>query len=151
MGLDGGMAEYKLIPGARFLIPLLDGLDPVHAAPLTDAGLTPHHAIRRALPKLVPGSTAVVTESGGLGHMGLPILKATTATTIIAVDQREPALKLALNNGADMTLKSGEDTVAEIREATGGRGADVVLDFVGADATLAMGTASTRSLGDLES
>jgi propanol-preferring alcohol dehydrogenase len=143
------MAEYMLIPDARFLIPLPDGLDPVHAAPLTDAGLTPYHAIRRSLPKLIPGSTALVIGVGGLGHMGIQILKATTAATIIAVDQRESALKLALNNGADITFKSGEDTVAKIREATGGRGADVVLDFVGADATLAMGAASARSLGDL--
>ncbi len=149
LGLDGGMAEYMLIPDARFLIPLPDGLDPTHAAPLTDAGLTPYHAIRRSLSKLTPGSTAVVIGVGGLGHMGVQILSATTAATIIAVDQRESALSLALNHGADLAFESGEDTVAKIREATGGRGADVVLDFVGADATLAMGAAATRSLGDL--
>lgn len=73
--------------------------------------------------------------------MAVQILSATTAATIIAVDQRESALNLALNHGADIALESGEDTVAKIREATGGRGADVVLDFVGA--------AATRSLGDL--
>jgi D-arabinose 1-dehydrogenase-like Zn-dependent alcohol dehydrogenase len=40
------------------------------AAPLTDAALTPYHAIKRALPLLVPGSVAVVIGVGGLGHMG---------------------------------------------------------------------------------
>ena len=149
LGLDGGMAEFMLIPDARFLIPLPEGIDPVHAAPLTDAGLTPYHAIRRSLPKLTPGSTAVVIGVGGLGHMGVQILSAITAATIVAVDQRESALSLALSHGADLALESGEDTVAKIREATGGRGADVVLDFVGADATLAMGAAACRSLGDL--
>jgi propanol-preferring alcohol dehydrogenase len=149
LGLDGGMADYMLIPDARFLVPLPDGLDPVQAAPLTDAGLTPYHAIRRSLPKLTPGTTAVVIGVGGLGHMGVQILNATTAATIIAVDQRESALKLAVEHGADIALESDEGTVERIREATGGRGADVVLDFVGADATLAMGAASARPMGDL--
>ena len=47
------MAEFMRVP-ERLLIPL-DGLDPVDAAPLTDAGLTPYHAIKRSLPLLVPG------------------------------------------------------------------------------------------------
>ncbi|TCB93428.1 NAD(P)-dependent alcohol dehydrogenase [Micromonospora zingiberis] len=149
LGLDGGMAEYELVPAARHVVPLPDGLDPVHAAPLTDAGLTPYHAIRRSWPKLPPGSTAVVIGVGGLGHVGVQILKATTAARIIAVDTREEALRLAAEFGADQTLRSGERTVEEIRSATGGRGADVVLDFVGADATLKIAAAVARTLGDL--
>lgn len=149
LGLDGGMADYMLVPDARFLVPLPDGLDPAQAAPLTDAGLTPYHAIRRSLPKLTPGRTAVVIGVGGLGHMGVQILRATTAATIIAVDQRESALKLAREHGAHIALESNEDTAEQIRGATGGRGADVVLDFVGADATLAMGAAAARPMGDL--
>jgi len=60
LGLDGGMAEFMLVPAARHLIPLPDGLDPVSAAPLTDAGLTPYHAVRRSWAKLAPGTTSVV-------------------------------------------------------------------------------------------
>ena len=149
LGLDSGMAEYMLIPSSRFVIPLPDGLDPVHAAPLTDAALTPYHAIKRSLPKLGPDATAVVIGVGGLGHMGVQILKAITGASVIAVDTRESALELAKKQGADLTLVSGDDTVEKIREATGGRGADVVLDFVGADATLAMGAAAARQMGDL--
>ncbi|MEV6692303.1 NAD(P)-dependent alcohol dehydrogenase [Micromonospora sp. NPDC051196] len=149
LGLDGGMAEYELVPDARLVVPLPEGLDPVLAAPLTDAGLTPYHAIRRSWSKLPPGSTAVVIGVGGLGHVGVQILKATTAARIIAVDTRDEALRLAEECGADQTLRSGEGTVEEIRSATGGRGADVVLDFVGADATMKMGAAAARSLGDL--
>ena len=149
LGLDGGMAEYMLIPSSRFVIPLPDGLDPVHAAPLTDAGLTPYHAIKRSLPKLGPDATAVVIGVGGLGHMGVQILKAITGASVVAVDTRESALRLAKKHGADLTLVSGDDTVEKIREATGGRGADVVLDFVGADSTLAMGAAAARQMGDL--
>src|SRR5215207_2250731 len=71
LGLDGGMAEYLLVHDARHLVALPDGLDPVHAAPLTDAGLTPYHAVRRSWPKLAPGTTAVVIGVGGLGHVGV--------------------------------------------------------------------------------
>jgi propanol-preferring alcohol dehydrogenase len=149
LGADGGMADYMLVPEARFLFPLPDGLDPVQAAPLTDAALTPYHAVRRSLAKLLPGSTAVVIGVGGLGHLGVQILTALTATRVLAVDVKEDALRLAEKCGADATFVSGEDTAAEIREATKGKGADVVLDFVGADATLALGSKVVRNVGDL--
>ncbi|GAA1836825.1 NAD(P)-dependent alcohol dehydrogenase [Actinomadura chokoriensis] len=149
LGLDGGMSEYMLVPDARFLIPLPDGLDPAVAAPLTDAGLTPYHAIRRSWAKLPPGATAVVIGTGGLGHLAIQILKATTAATVIAVDTRTEALDLALKNGADLAIPSNDSTAASIRDATGEHGADVVLDFVGADATLAMAAAAARTLGDV--
>jgi propanol-preferring alcohol dehydrogenase len=149
LGLDGGMAEYELVPAARHVVPLPDGLDPVQAAPLTDAGLTPYHAIRRSWPKLPPGSYAVVIGVGGLGHVGIQILKATTSARIIAVDTRPDALRLAQEIGADETLLSGKDTADEIRKITGGRGADVVLDFVGADPTVRLGAAAARTVGDL--
>jgi len=149
LGLDGGMAEYMLVPDARFLVPLPGDLDPLQAAPLTDAGLTPYHAIRRSLPKLTPDATAVVIGVGGLGHTAVQILNAITGASIIAVDQRESALKLAAEHGADRTFVSGADTAEEIRKATGGRGADVIIDFVGVDATLQMGAAAARQLGDL--
>ena len=149
LGLDGGMAEYMLIPHARFLLPLPDGLDPAHAAPLTDAGLTPYHAIRRSVPKLTADSTAVVIGIGGLGHMAVQILKAITGATVIAVDAKEEALKAAEAHGADLTFLSGEKTAEEIRATTGGRGADVIIDCVGVDATLAMAAASARQMGDV--
>ena len=106
LGRDGGMASYLLVPAARLVVPLGD-LDPVAAAPLTDAGLTPYHAIRRSLPKLVPGSTAVAIGVGGLGHMGVQLLAAMTAATVIAVDQRPEALELARAGGADVTRDIG--------------------------------------------
>lgn len=149
LGLDGGMAPYLLVPDPRLLVPLPDGLDPVQAAPLTDAGLTPYHAVRRSLGKLLPGSNAVVIGVGGLGHLGVQVLKAMTATNVIAVDVRQPALDLAKQCGADVAVLSGADAAAEIREATKGRGADLVLDFVGIDSTLALAGQVVRGLGDL--
>ena len=149
LGLDGGMADYLLVPDSRFLVPIPDGLDPVHAAPVTDAGLTPYHAIRRSLHKLTPDATAVVIGAGGLGQMAVQILKATSATAVIVVDTRESARDLAGRHGADLALAPDAGVVQTIREAAHGRGADLVLDFVGSDETLATAVATTRPLGDL--
>jgi alcohol dehydrogenase, propanol-preferring len=149
LGADGGMAELMLVPDARLLVPLPDGLDPVDAAPLTDAGLTPYHAVRRSLPKLHPLATVVVIGVGGLGHLAVQILRATSGARIIAVDQRPEALALATAAGADDVLPSGPDTAAAIRDATHGHGADVVLDFVGIDATIATAAAAARPMGDV--
>ena len=149
LGLDGGMADFLLVPAARHLVPLPDGLSPVLAAPLTDAGLTPYHAVRRSFGKLSPASTAVVIGVGGLGHLAVQILRATTAAHVIAVDPKETALQLAKSSGADLTLAPGPTLVDEVRAATDGHGADVVLDLVGSDSTLATAAAVTRPLGDL--
>ena len=149
LGVDGGMADYMLVPDARYLLPLPDGLSPAEAAPLTDAGLTPYHAVRRSLPKLNPISTAVVLGVGGLGHLAVQILKATSPAKVIAVDTRSDALALAVSLGADSAIAAGDTAVREIRAATGRRGADLVLDCVGSDATLATAAACTGSLGDL--
>jgi len=149
LGLDGGMAEYLLVPDPRFLVPLPDGLPPSLAAPLTDAALTPYHAIRRSLTKLVPGATAVVIGAGGLGHLAVQALAATTAARIVAVDPKQEALELAKRGGADIVLEPGADTAEQIRSATGGRGADVVLDMVGSDSSLTLAAACARQLGDL--
>src|SRR3954452_13114221 len=148
LGRPGAIAEYLLVDDPRHLVPL-DALDPVAAAPLTDAGLTPYHAIRRSLPKLVPGSTAVVIGVGGLGHMAVQVLAAMAGGRVVRVDQRDDALELARTHGAEVTVAAGADAAAAIRDATAGVGADVVLDFVGADATMQLGVQVARPLGDL--
>ncbi len=140
LGLDGGMAEYMLVPHSRLLLPLGE-LDPRDVAPLSDAALTPYHAIKRSLGLLVPGSTAVVIGVGGLGHMGVQILRALSPARIVAVDVSAEKLRLAREVGADAALAAGEDAAGEIRELTGGRGAELVLDMVGADDSIALGAA----------
>jgi len=149
LGADGGMAEYMLVPSVRQLVPLPEGLDPAHAAPLTDAALTPYHAVKRSWAKLPPDAWAVVIGVGGLGHMAVQILKATTAARIIAVDTREEARSMALAMGADLAFAPDDDAAEAIKSATGGLGADVVLDFVGLDTTLALSAAVVRVLGDV--
>jgi propanol-preferring alcohol dehydrogenase len=141
IGLDGGMAEYVKVP-VRNLVPLGDA-DPVAAAPLSDAALTPYHAIRLALPHLNGGGkTALVIGLGGLGLIAVQILKALTGATVIATDMKEDAMTEAEAFGA-VTVSGGEGQVERIRELTGGRGVDAVFDFVGVSATM---TTAMRSV-----
>jgi len=149
LGLDGGMADYLLVPHQRHLVALPGGLDPVTAAPLTDAGLTPYHAVRRSWPKLTPDATCVMIGVGGLGHVGVQIARATTAAQVIAVDVKPEACELARKVGAHHAVLAGDTAEAAIRELTGGRGADVVIDFVGATPTMALARAVARTMADV--
>ncbi|MGW2642271.1 NAD(P)-dependent alcohol dehydrogenase [Streptomyces sp. NPDC001348] len=148
LGSPGALAEYMLVDSPRHLVPLR-GLDPVQAAPLTDAGLTPYHAIRKSLPKLVPGGTAVVIGVGGLGHLAVQLLRALTPARVIALDVGEEKLRLAGEVGAHETLLCDAEAAGRIRKLTGGAGAEVVLDFVGVRSTLDVAAASVAVEGDV--
>jgi alcohol dehydrogenase, propanol-preferring len=135
LGAPGAMAEYVIVDDRRHLVPLGD-LDPVEVVSLTDAGLTPYHAITSAQHKLYPGSTAVVIGVGGLGHVGIQIIRAISAATVIAVDISEDKLALAADVGAHHTVVSDPDAADRIRELTGGLGAQTVFDFAGVQPTV---------------
>lgn len=135
LGAPGAMAEYMIVDDARHLI-LITGMDPAATVALTDAGLTPYHAIKAERSLLLPGSTAVVIGTGGLGHVAIQLLAALTSTTIVAVDVSDEKLELANSVGADHVLRSDEHAAGAIRDLTAGTGADAVFDFVGADTTL---------------
>ncbi len=142
LGADGGMADYMVVP-ARHLVPIGD-LDPVMAAPLADAGLTPYHAVKRALPYLGAGSNALVIGLGGLGAVGVQVLEALTGAMVIGVDPKETARTAALASGADHVLAPGDDTAEQVRELTAGEGCHAVFDFVGATPTMQLAVASAR-------
>lgn len=148
LGRDGGMASHMIVPGARFLCPLGD-LDPRSAAPLTDAGLTTHHAIKRSLSVLCAGSSAVVIGAGGLGQMAIQILRALSPARVIAVDVSSKKLDTAKALGADATVASDDRAAEHVRELTRGVGAELVLDIVGSDDTLRLAAAVSRRLGHL--
>jgi propanol-preferring alcohol dehydrogenase len=143
------MADLMLVPDARLLVPLPDGLDPAAAAGLTDAGLTPYHAIRRSRRLLTADATIVLIGVGGLGHVGVQIARELGPATVIAVDTKASALDLATKVGADHTVLADDQAAATIRELTQGRGADVVVDFVGAAPTIELARTVARPLGDV--
>ena len=147
LGAPGSMAEYMIVDSPRHVVPLGD-LDPVESVSLTDAGLTPYHAIKGSLAKLVPGSVVVVIGVGGLGHVAIQMLRALTPSTVIAVDVDEAKLQLATEVGAHHAVLSGTDAAAAIRAVTGARGATTVFDFVAAQSTLDLGKAVVGTDGD---
>ena len=148
LGHDGGMASHMLVPAARFLCPL-DGLDPCQAAPLTDAGLTTYHAVKRSLSLLRPGSTAVVIGAGGLGQMAIQILQALSPARVVAVDLLADKRAAAQSLGAEVVDATDGHAAECIRDLTHGAGAELVLDIVGSDATLQLAVSVARRLGHL--
>ncbi len=146
-GRDGGLAPYVVADAARSVLPLTS-LDPIAAAPLTDAGSTSYHAVRRALHLLEPGSTAVVLGAGGLGSFAIQFLRALSPAKVVAVDQHQARLEYARELGAAETFSGvDQETSGRVRELTSGEGAELVLDFVGIDSSIAAGLASVRSGG----
>ena len=115
LSTDGGMAEY-LLTTARACVKLDPKTQPQDVAALADAGITAYHAVRKALPLLYPGTTAVVIGAGGLGHIGVQCLAALSATRIIVVDRNPDALKLAEQLGA--TTRSSPTAPTSTRSRT---------------------------------
>ncbi len=142
----GGFAEYMLTE-ERMLVQLPSHLSPMDIAPMADAGLTAYSAVRKAADHLAPGRYTLVLGAGGLGHVGIQVLRAFSATDIIVVDKSEAALDLARKVGAHYTFIADEHYSAKILALTGGRGVDVVIDFVGKNSTVARGFSITRRGG----
>ena len=140
LGLDGGMAEFMLVPSARLLVPL-GNLSPTKAAPLSDAALTPYHAIKRALSQLNADSTVVVMGVGGLGHMAIQLLRVLAPMRIVAADVDDKKLQQAKALGAHDVVnnRNAAEAAERIRQITGQRGAGAVLDCVGVQPTIDLG------------
>ena len=134
LSLDGGFADFVLVR-ERSVIKLPNGLAPGEVAPHADAGLTAYHAVRRMAHLMRPGTTTVVTGIGGVGHIAVQLARDLGSSRVIAIDTEDERLALARELGADETLSGGAGAAAAVRDLTEGRGADVVLDFVGTDAT----------------
>ncbi|MFJ5837607.1 NAD(P)-dependent alcohol dehydrogenase [Streptomyces shenzhenensis] len=148
-GIDtaGGYAEY-LRTSARSVVRIDDSLEPADVAALADAGLTAYHAAAKAARKLRPGDRCVVIGAGGLGHIGVQVLKAMTAAELIVVDRNPDAVQLALAIGADHGVVARGQHVEEVLDLTGGQGAETVIDFVGEGGATRDGVAMLRRAGD---
>ncbi|MFG1708844.1 NAD(P)-dependent alcohol dehydrogenase [Nonomuraea sp. M3C6] len=143
---DGGMAEL-LLTSERACVKLDPRTRPEDVAALADAGITAYHAVRKAIPLLYPGTTCVLIGAGGLGHIGIQCLAALTATTIVVVDRNPDALKLAEQLGAHAGVVADGGQVDAVKDLTGGRGAEVVLDFVAEQGAEQDGFAMTARAG----
>lgn len=139
-GRDGGLAPYVLVDDVRALMPL-DTLDPRAAGPLTDAGATSYHAVSRLLPRLHRDGTAVVLGVGGLGAFVVQILRALSPPArVVALDPSAHRRAVATRYGAHEVIDGVDDATPDaLRALLGAQGADVVIDLVGTDATIAAG------------
>jgi NAD+-dependent secondary alcohol dehydrogenase Adh1 len=148
-GIDtnGGYADY-LNTSARSVVKIDDSLEPADIAALADAGLTAYHAAAKAARRLTPRDRCVVIGAGGLGHIGIQVLKALTPAEIIVVDRNADAVKLALSIGADHAVVADGTQVEQVLELTGGSGAEAVIDFVGEGGATSEGVQMLRGAGD---
>jgi propanol-preferring alcohol dehydrogenase len=146
-GTDGGLAEY-VVAGAGQVVPLGD-LDPTVVAPLTDAGATSYHAVKRTLPKLLTDSVVAVIGVGGLGAYAVQWLRLLTSARIVAVEARPERLEAAKALGAHEVIAAGDGLSRRLREAVGPQGADAVYDFVGTDATMNAAVRNAAVLGSV--
>lgn len=128
----GGYAEKVVVP-ATHVLPLPDPIPSEEAAALVTAHATAHHALKQRA-NIQPGETLVVTgAAGGTGLAAVQIGKQMGAK-VIAVCSTAEKLQTAKENGADVLINYTEqDLKKAIKQATDGKGADVVYECVGGD------------------
>ena len=138
---SGAFAEYALIDAAQ-AHPAPPALDDAEAAALHIAYQTAWFALHRRA-RIRAGETLLVhAAAGGVGSAAVQLGKDAGATVIAVVGGPEKAAAAAAL-GADLVVdRRSEDVVAAVKQATGGRGVDVVFDPVGGDAY----TASTKCI-----
>ncbi|ONF68692.1 NAD(P)-dependent alcohol dehydrogenase [Amycolatopsis keratiniphila] len=148
-GIDtaGGYAEY-LKTSARSVVKIDETLEPADVAALADAGLTAYHAAAKAARRLRPGDRCVVIGAGGLGHIGIQVLKALTAAELVVVDRNPDAVDLAVTIGADHGVIADGTQIDQVLDRTDGEGAETVIDFVGEGGATKDGLAMLRRAGD---
>jgi propanol-preferring alcohol dehydrogenase len=133
--MDGGYAEYVLVPSYKYLVNIGDGMDTDASATLSCSALTAYGAVKNA--SLKPADNVVIVGAGGLGLMAIQLAKAVTGARIIAMDLDDKKLEFAKKEGADTTINSkNEDAVKAVMELTDKKGADAVIDFVNASKTV---------------
>ncbi|WP_030354877.1 NADPH:quinone oxidoreductase family protein [Streptomyces scopuliridis] len=129
----GGLAEY-VVADAAALLPAPEALDDAEAAALHIGYQTGWFGLHRRA-RLQPGETLLVhAAAGGVGSAAVQLGKAAGATVIGVVGGPDKA-RVARELGCDLVIdRRADEIVGAVKEATGGRGADVVYDPVGGDA-----------------
>jgi 2-desacetyl-2-hydroxyethyl bacteriochlorophyllide A dehydrogenase len=130
--LGGGQATMVAVPSADFqLLAIPEGIDDEAALLLTDNLNTGWIGAKRA--DFAPGGTVVVLGLGAVGLCAVRSAFVLGAGRVLAVDPVAGRRALAGESGA---LPVEGATVEAVLEATGGQGADAVIDAVALDATL---------------
>ena len=135
----GAYATHVLVPDAKYLIDTR-GIDDAFAATLACSALTAYSAAAK-LPELGAKDEVAVLGCGGLGLIGISILRAQGAKNIVACDIDDAKLAAAAKLGAKRTVNTRAPEADQLRGIAG------ALDFVGSPATAGLGIAALRKGG----
>ena len=126
-----GCYAEKVLTNKATVMPVPDGVDADAVTALLCGFGTSHHGLKQRA-NLAEGETLVVTGAAGLTGLAAVQIGKAMGAKVIAIASTEEKRKIVLENGADIAL--GYDNLKEsIKEATGGKGADVVFDVVGGE------------------
>ncbi|MCC3280307.1 NAD(P)H-quinone oxidoreductase [Arthrobacter sp. zg-Y40] len=127
----GGYAEQVAVPAGQVL-PLPDGFDAVTSASLPETAATVFSNLFMAAAVQEGDYVLIHGATGGIGTMAIQMVAAFGAVPMVTAGSAEK-LELAQSLGTKVLINYKEqDFVEAVREATGGHGADVILDVVGA-------------------
>lgn len=143
--LPAGQATAVAVPAADFqLLVVPDGIDDEAALLLTDNLCTGWAGAERS--DLAPGGTVVVLGLGAVGQCAVRSALAQGAGRVLVADPVGGRRDRAVAHGAEELIGP---PVEAVLEATGGRGADAVIDAVATDASLDAATAMVRAAGTI--
>ncbi len=143
---QGGFADHVLVPHSRYLFDkgaVNDALASTYAC----SGLTAYSALKKVGP-LVDGDELVLVGAGGVGMMALQVALAQGLQPIV-VDIDDNKLAAALALGAKAVFNSGDKASVKAIKTLCNAGAYVVIDFVGAEASVNFGLGCLRKGGKI--
>src|SRR5579859_4953651 len=140
----GGFQEYLVVP-EDCVLPLPPNVPPEHGGPLSCALGTAYHAVVTQ-GAVRAGETVAILGAGGVGLHAVQVVRAAGARAL-AVDLQRHRLDAARVAGAEGAFPAGEGAEEAVREATLGRGADVVVDTVGHHGSLLAAAGLVRTGG----
>jgi D-arabinose 1-dehydrogenase-like Zn-dependent alcohol dehydrogenase len=137
---NGAYATHVLVPDAKYLVDA-SGIDESFAATLACSALTAYSAANK-LPAIDPKERVAVLGCGGLGLIGISVLRAKGVRNIVACDIDEAKLAAASRLGAKETIDTRSADAAQKLQ-----GVAAAIDFVGSAATAALGIGALRKGG----
>lgn len=130
---NGGYAEYTVAPAAS-IIPIPDNLDFTRAAAFPVQGLTAYQLLRESARISAGESVLVHAAAGGVGTLAVQLAKLMGAGTVVGTASSTNKLDLVHSLGADAAINYTQpDWVEQVKQATAGKGTDIILEMVGGD------------------
>src|ERR1051325_11208854 len=141
---DGGYAEFIKVPGAN-AFPLPDEIPFEVGAIMMCSSATALHALNKA--RFKAGESIAIFGFGGLGFSALQLVRAFDCGEVYVVEINPAKLSSAASMGAIAIDARSADPVGQIKEATSGRGVDVVLELIGSARTMRQAVLCLAPLG----